>query len=92
MTYSNQDRYDGEWKEDYKHGKGAMKYHNGDVYEGEFSDNTMHGKGHFNMLLEMYSNQSGSGRKERNLACLKILSGLANKSTMIMMNSKNPQM
>ena len=47
QTYANQDRYDGEWKEGDKHGRGTMKFHNGDVYEGEFSNGKMHGKGTF---------------------------------------------
>ena len=91
MTYANQDRYDGEWKENRKDGKGTMKYHNGDVYEGEFSKDNMHGQGTFEYAAGDVLKSIGGGRRERGVACLKILRGLANKSTMIMMKSSQTQ-
>ena len=35
----------GQWKNDYKHGKGVFKYANGDVYEGMFEKGQRSGEG-----------------------------------------------
>ena len=82
MNYTNQDIYDGEWKNNYKDGKGTMTFHNGDVYEGEFSNDMTHGKGVFEYAAGdiLKSIVLESGRKGRSVACLKMLSELANKS------------
>ena len=46
MTYTNGDRYEGDWKYDKKHGVGIMTYANGDRYEGDWNDGHRHyGKG-----------------------------------------------
>ena len=41
----NGDLYEGEWKNNKKHGAGRYKFSNGDVYEGEFKAGFKHGKG-----------------------------------------------
>lgn len=45
FTYSNGDRYDGEWKDNRHHGKGVMQYDNGDRYTGDWANDLPHGKG-----------------------------------------------
>jgi hypothetical protein len=35
--------YEGEFKDDYKHGKGFITLKNGDTYEGDFKDSMMDG-------------------------------------------------
>jgi hypothetical protein len=46
---SDGDKFDGEWRNDERHGKGAMVYCNGDSgvqekYEGEWVEGRMHGR------------------------------------------------
>jgi hypothetical protein len=36
--------YQGEWKDDKKHGKGKYTYASGNVYEGEWKDDKKHVK------------------------------------------------
>jgi hypothetical protein len=38
-------KYDGEWKDEKKNGKGVYKFANGGKYEGEWKDGNKHGKG-----------------------------------------------
>lgn len=47
LRYSGFERsmYDGEFKNDYKAGKGTMSYPNGNIYTGEWKKHQMHGKG-----------------------------------------------
>ena len=45
MLYLNGRKYEGEWVNDKRDGKGFEKYSNGNYYEGEFSRNKAHGKG-----------------------------------------------
>ena len=65
--YNDGDRYEGEWKDDKKHGQGKKSDlliltlfddsigkwfgNNGDRYEGEWKDGNMHGEGKKNDLL-----------------------------------------
>jgi hypothetical protein len=44
-TYSNGDKYEGEWQDDKMHGYGIYTYSNGDKYEGEWQDDKIHGQG-----------------------------------------------
>lgn len=44
-SFTNGDRYEGEYKFDQRHGKGTYEYHNGEIYEGEFLEDKRHGKG-----------------------------------------------
>ena len=37
--------YEGEWKDDKKHGQGKVTYSDGAVYEGEWKDGERHGQG-----------------------------------------------
>jgi hypothetical protein len=39
--------YEGEWKDDQKHGQGKETYANGNVYKGEWKDDQKHGQGTF---------------------------------------------
>lgn len=39
MRYSNGDRYEGNWKNDKRSGKGEMRYANGDSYVGNWKLN-----------------------------------------------------
>ena len=45
MFIENGDRYDGEWKQNKKHGMGKYKFAKGDYYEGTFEDGLKHGEG-----------------------------------------------
>ena len=45
MFTENGDRYDGEWKQNKKHGMGKYKFAKGDYYEGTFEDGLKHGEG-----------------------------------------------
>ena len=36
MTYSNKDKYVGEWEDGFKHGQGTMAWSDGKIYVGEF--------------------------------------------------------
>jgi hypothetical protein len=49
IACSDGDKYDGEWRNDERHGKGAMIYCSKDSdvqekYEGEWSEGRMHGR------------------------------------------------
>jgi hypothetical protein len=43
QAWWNDNRYEGEWKDDVKHGYGVKTWANGDRYEGEWRDGTKHG-------------------------------------------------
>src|SRR3990167_10674260 len=45
LQYSNQDRYDGEWVDGLRHGKGIHNYNNGDKYIGEWINGVPSGSG-----------------------------------------------
>ncbi|CAD8051589.1 unnamed protein product [Paramecium primaurelia] len=47
ITYSNNDEYHGEMKDNLKHGKGVYKFDNGNRYEGEWQNNQKHGTGKY---------------------------------------------
>ena len=47
-------KYEGEYQNDLKHGRGKYTYPNGDVYDGEWSEGKRHGKG-------MYRNKETGG-------------------------------
>jgi hypothetical protein len=36
MTYKNGNEYEGNWKDDLKHGTGKCTYNNGELYIGEW--------------------------------------------------------
>jgi hypothetical protein len=44
-NYSNGDKYEGEWREDKRHGQGTYTFSNGDKYVGDFLDGGFHGQG-----------------------------------------------
>ncbi len=45
MKYNTGEVYEGNWKNDKKHGIGKFKYKNGDVYEGNWENDKKHGNG-----------------------------------------------
>ena len=45
MYYNSGDRYEGEWKNDKREGKGIYYYKSGSRYEGEYKKNKKEGKG-----------------------------------------------
>ena len=45
MYWNDGDRYEGEWRNGKKEGKGIYYYNNGDRYEGEFKNNKRDGAG-----------------------------------------------
>ncbi|TNV81076.1 hypothetical protein FGO68_gene10159 [Halteria grandinella] len=45
MKYANGVSYEGEWKDNNRHGQGIMKYANGNSYQGEWKDGKQHGLG-----------------------------------------------
>jgi hypothetical protein len=44
-TYTNGDKYVGEWRDGKRHGQGTLTLANGDKYVGEWRDNKWHGQG-----------------------------------------------
>ena len=44
-TANEKDTYNGEWKENKRHGKGARRWPNGEVYSGDWENGEMHGEG-----------------------------------------------
>ncbi len=44
-TYSNGDKYEGEWKDDKMHGQGIYTWANCEKYVGDFKDGKQHGQG-----------------------------------------------
>ena len=44
MYYEDGDKYDGEWKNDKREGKGILYYENGDREMGDFLNNNPKGK------------------------------------------------
>jgi len=47
LTYSDGDKYEGEWKDGQKHGQGTYTWSNGNKYVGEFKDGGKNGQGTF---------------------------------------------
>jgi len=45
QQYANGDKYEGEWYDNKKNGKGVFYYANGDVYEAEWKNGKPEGKG-----------------------------------------------
>jgi len=41
----NGDKYEGDWKDDLKNGKGVIYYANGEIYDGEWKNDKYCGKG-----------------------------------------------
>jgi len=58
--------YDGEWKNDAKHGFGVFRYPNGDKYEGEWCRDAKHGRGTMRWVgdgrNEMYKGEWRDGK------------------------------
>lgn len=50
MNYSNGDVYDGEWKNNLRHGVGICYYANGDIYEGKWEEDRRNGLGKNSIL------------------------------------------
>lgn len=44
-TSSNNDKYEGNWKDDLRSGRGIKYYSNGDKYDGEWNNDLKEGKG-----------------------------------------------
>jgi len=45
MVYKDGSEYDGEWKDDKRHGAGIMTYRDGRIYDGPFEEDKEKGKG-----------------------------------------------
>ena len=43
MLYADGNQYEGEWRENQRHGTGKMIYSNKDVYDGQWKRDKMHG-------------------------------------------------
>ena len=43
--YNDGEKYEGQFKDDKRHGKGIFYYASGDKYDGEWKNNNRHGKG-----------------------------------------------
>ena len=46
-TWYNGNVYEGEWRDDKRHGHGKCTFSTGDVYEGEWKDGKKHGRGKY---------------------------------------------
>jgi len=47
LKYPNESKFEGDFEEDKKRGKGTLYYANGDKYTGELKDDKRDGKGNF---------------------------------------------
>eukprot|EP00163_Fabomonas_tropica_P001403 TRINITY_DN11059_c0_g1_i2.p2 TRINITY_DN11059_c0_g1~~TRINITY_DN11059_c0_g1_i2.p2 ORF type:complete len:163 (-),score=56.78 TRINITY_DN11059_c0_g1_i2:228-716(-) len=45
MQWAEGGKYEGDWKDGRRHGRGVFYYLNGDVYDGEWQDDLKHGVG-----------------------------------------------
>lgn len=43
--YNDKSKYEGEWKDDMRHGEGNLNYDNKNKYEGRWIDNEKNGQG-----------------------------------------------
>lgn len=66
IRYSNGEEYQGEMKDNKRHGFGTYYYFNGDKYEGNWYSNLKHGKGTFfwNKTGEMYEGMFNYNKQE----------------------------
>ena len=51
--HPNGEKYDGEWKDNMKHGKGTYFYASGASYTGDWQDDVMHGKGIYTYVCSL---------------------------------------
>ena len=62
FTWTNGDRYIGDWKGNKKHGQGTQTWANGEKYVGEWQDNNLHGQGKLISLKgEVYKGEWKNG-------------------------------
>ena len=47
IEYASRETYQGEFRDNRKHGTGIFEYHNGDIYLGEWENDRYHGEGIF---------------------------------------------
>eukprot|EP01031_Cornospumella_fuschlensis_P024823 gene24823-29997_t len=57
FTWANGNKYEGDLKNNKKHGKGVYTWANGDKYDGDWKDDFMHGSG-------VNTSMMGTGRAE----------------------------
>ena len=57
-------KYNGEWFEDMRHGKGISIENNGDVFEGEFKFNKRYGYGVLTKCRKVPSEKADEGNAE----------------------------
>ena len=50
LLYNNKDKYEGDWKNNFRHGKGKIVYANGDIYDGEWA-NDKKGYGKLSIII-----------------------------------------
>jgi hypothetical protein len=56
--------YDGEWKNNKRHGKGLLKYYTGEEYDGDWKNNQRHGSGkHTCANGDVYSGEWKDGKR-----------------------------
>jgi len=44
-TWESGNKYEGEWKNNKRHGQGTLYFNDGDIYVGDFRDNKRNGQG-----------------------------------------------
>ena len=57
MTETDGDVYEGEYRNNKRHGFGEMKYGNGQIYRGQWKDNQKDGSGFQEYVLEGYTRE-----------------------------------
>jgi hypothetical protein len=64
FIYPFGDKYEGEWKEGKKHGKGTYSFASGSKYEGEWEEDKKHGKGTYSYASrDKYEGEWKEGKK-----------------------------
>jgi len=63
-TYADGSVYEGDWKDDKKHGEGKCTFADGSVYEGELKNDKVHGEGKCTFASgEVYEGELKNGKR-----------------------------
>ena len=72
FTYANGNKYDGEWKDDKKNGRGVYTFANGNKYDGEWKDGDFNGRGVMTYADGNKYDGEWKNHKNTGAACLRL--------------------